>query len=215
MNYSRVFVVLMTVIFIFSSIKLLSVEQVDIIHLKSGSKIVGKIIKYDAANEVEIQSSDSIRFVFKMDLVEKIEFMVDKDQGYKSTMTEFGGTFGTPAVINLVFGKHFDKYMVKASGMYLGSTAKGIQLELGLKLSEFKNTYHAISLVGGYSYIKNKQTSLYGYEQYQVSEWMYGGIVYNLNTNGFYLQPGLSIGSGSYNNPQIMIQIGYVYQFRE
>lgn len=226
MNYFKIFITGLVVIFIISSLKLFSAEQVDIIHLKNGSVIVGKIIKYDAGKEIEIQTNDGNRFVFKMEQVEKIDFMVDKDPGYKKTKSELGGTIGTPAAINFVFGKHFDKYMVKASGMYLGRTAHGIQLELGLKLSEFKRTYHAVNIIGGYSFLQIESLSQNsGYKQYESTEWSYGGIVYNLNTNGFYLQAGLSLGSGIYShptkgiedvtNPQFMFQIGYVYQFRE
>ena len=225
MNYFKIFITGLVVIFIISSLKLFSAEQVDIIHLKNGSVIVGKIIKYDAGKEVEIQTSDGNRFVFKMEQVEKIDFMVDKDQGYKKTKSELGGTLGTPAALNFIFGKHFDKYMVKVSGMYLGRTAKGIQLELGLKLSEFKRTYHALSLVGGYSYLEYEEKKNYGYNINRIEEWTYGGLVYNLNTNGFYLQAGLSLGNGVYSNetgiiedmpnPQFIFQIGYVYQFRD
>ncbi|MDT3739903.1 MAG: hypothetical protein RO257_10440 [Candidatus Kapabacteria bacterium] len=225
MNYFKIFITGLVVIFIISSLKLFSAEQVDIIHLKNGSVIVGKIIKYDAGKEVEIQTSDGNRFVFKMEQVEKIDFMVDKDSGFKKTKSELGGTFGTPAVLNFVIGKHFDKYMVKASGLYLGRSAKGIQLELGLKLSEFKRTYHAISLVGGYSYLEYEEKKIYDNNINRISEWTYGGLVYNLNTNGFYLQAGLSLGNGlatndlgeivDMPNPQIIFQIGYVYQFRD
>ena len=225
MNYFKIFITGLVVIFIISSLKLFSAEQVDIIHLKNGSVIVGKIIKYDAGKEVEIQTSDGNRFVFKMEQVEKIDFMVDKDSGFKKTKSEIGATFGTPAALNFVFGKHFDKYMVKASGMYLGRSAKGIQLELGLKLSEFKRTYHAVSLVGGYSYLEYEEKKNYGNNINRISEWTYGGLVYNLNTNGFYLQAGLSLGNGVYSNetgiiedmpnPQFIFQIGYVYQFRD
>ncbi len=225
MYYSKVLIVLITFLIIFSGVKSVSAEQVDIIHLKNGSVIVGKIIKYDAGKEVEIQTSDGNRFVFKMEQVEKIDFMVDKDSGFKKTKSEIGATFGTPAALNFVFGKHFDKYMVKASGMYLGRSAKGIQLELGLKLSEFKRTYHAVSLVGGYSYLEYEEKKNYGNNINRISEWTYGGLVYNLNTNGFYLQAGLSLGNGlatndlgeivDMPNPQIIFQIGYVYQFRD
>lgn len=205
---------LMLLLFV-STNNALGSQDSDVVYLKNGSKIVGQIIKFEIDKEVVIKIESGTEFSYKMSDVDKIDFKSESFYQYKNTSSEFGVTFGTPAALNLVIAKHFDKLMLKASGFYLGNVAKGLQIEFGYKLSEFARTYHAISLVGGLSELRAKQVSIFGGgESYVQQNWNYVGIAYNLNTNGFYLQTGLSVGEGDFDNPQFMLQIGYVYQYR-
>ena len=146
--------------------------------------------------------------------VDKIDFKSKSFYQYKKTSAELGVTLGTPAGLNVVGAKHFDNLMVKASGFYLGYPVKGIQLELGYKFSEYDRTYNAFNIVAGIAEYGEKERINFHWSIYNYKSWKYIGIVYNLNTNGFYLQSGLSIGEGDFTNPQLLLQVGYVYQFR-
>ncbi len=211
-------IIFLLVVFFSTSIALAN-ETSDVIFLKNGTKVTGKIIKYDVEKEVVIKTESGTELQYKMSDVEKIDFKSESFYQYKKTSAELGVTLGTPAVLNLVLGKHFDNLMVKASGFYLGSDAKGIQFEIGYKLAEFARTYHAINIAGGFSEMRTTSSTLNDTDNElcpsKLYKWNYIGIVYNLNTNGFYLQSGLSIGEGDYISPQFMFQIGYVYQFRD
>ncbi len=191
----------------------LSNETSDIIYLKNGTKVIGKIIKFDVDKEVIIKTESGSELQYKMSDVDKIDFKSESFYQYKKTSAELGVTIGTPASLNLVAGKHFENTMIKASGFYLGDISKGIQLELGYKLAEFARTYHAINIVAGVAELRESNAKYIN--NYIYKSWQYIGVVYNLNTNGFYLQTGLSHSYGDFSSPQLLLQIGYVYQFRD
>jgi len=44
--------------------------------------------------------------------------------------------------------------------------------------------------------------------------WIYIGLGSAVNFHGFFLSAGLSLGTGTYNNPQVLLQLGYVRRFR-
>ena len=116
---------------------------------------------------------------------------------------EIGINIGTPAALNLAFGHWFNSVGVRVSGMYFGQT-NGVQLNLGLKLSDNARRRHALFIIGGISNIDLNN---------RVREWTFLGLVYNLNFRGFFLEPGLTFGEGDYSNPQVALQIGYMHRF--
>lgn len=128
----------------------------------------------------------------------------------KRISTELGIALGTPAIINLIVTQHFSDFLVKLSGIYLDKY-EGIQIDFGYKFSESRYTYHAITLGAGYldysAYLDNN-----GHFNNR-SYWEYASLQYLLNTKGFLFSAGLSAGDGSFSNPQLMLQIGYSYQF--
>ncbi len=65
---------------------------------------------------------------------------------------EIGINIGTPAALNLAFGHWFNSVGVRVSGMYFGQT-NGVQLNLGLKLSDNARRRHALFIIGGISNI--------------------------------------------------------------
>ncbi|HPI19980.1 MAG TPA: hypothetical protein PKY56_06375 [Candidatus Kapabacteria bacterium] len=198
--------------FIFSSINTFSEEKVDVLFLKNGSKIIGSITKFIPDSTVSIQTKDGSVFVYNASEVLKIEKAAN-NENLKKNYTEFGANFGTPAVFNIVLGFHSEKFGIRFSGMYLGSSY-GIQASLPLKFYESKDVYHAIALALGFSHIETEETVLY-YKYTRAREWTYFSLSYNLNLYGFFLEGGLSVGDGSYSNPQLMFQIGYVHRFNK
>ena len=113
---------------------------------------------------------------------------------------EIGINIGTPAVLNFAFGYWFNSIGVRVSGLYWEQGANGVQLNVGLKLSDNVRRRHALFIIGGTSNIDN-------------TEWTFLGLVYNLNWRGFFLEPGLTFGAGDFSNPQVALQIGYMHRF--
>ncbi len=206
-------IIMFLLVVFFSTCIALSNETSDVIFLKNGTKVTGKIIKFDVDKEVVIKTESGAELQYKMSDVDKIDFKSESFYQYKKTSAELGVTLGTPAGLNVVGAKHFDNLMVKASGFYLGKNAKGIQFEIGYKLAEFARTYHAINIVAGVAELRESNAKYIN--NYIYKSWQYLGVVYNLNTNGFYLQTGLSHSYGDFPSPQFLLQIGYVYQFRD
>ncbi len=188
----------------------LSNETEDIIYLNNGTKVTGKIIKYDLNNGVVIKTEKGTEFEYKMAEIEKIEFKSKTNNQYRKTKSELGITLGMPANFNLVFSKHIDDLVLKATGFSLGTFGTGIQIDVGYKFSEFDRTYHSLNVVGGISSFSGTNND----KKWVNIKWNYVGIVYNFNTNGFFLQPGISIGEGNISSPVFLFQIGYVYQYR-
>lgn len=124
---------------------------------------------------------------------------------------EIGLYLGTPAGINLTGAIHADRLLVRLSGMSL-STISGIQVDVGYKFSEKLKTYHALTVGVGTFKIASTQTD--SYNSSSVNWWDYVSLNYMLNTKGFLLGVGLSVGDGTFTNPQLMFQIGYSYQIR-
>ncbi|PKL79668.1 MAG: hypothetical protein CVV25_07300 [Ignavibacteriae bacterium HGW-Ignavibacteriae-4] len=149
-----------------------------------------------AATNVHTQTEDKI-----------VEVKSDEKEEYLSS--EFGLVLGTPAIINLNYAKHFGDYLVKISGLYLGNYQGG-QLDLGYKFALNRRTYHAVTIGGGLARFP-QETNTYGYPS-PTKKWNYASISYLMNTKGFLMSVGVSVGEGDFSNPQLLFQIGYSSQ---
>lgn len=119
-----------------------------------------------------------------------------------------GLTFGLPSGFNIDLGYHFNPFGIQVTGLCLAAstdmTLYGIQVSFMYKIYEDEFFLHGISLITGYSAIKYSNIN---------SRWAFGGVTYFLNWGIFYLDVGLTIGSGSYSNPQFYAQIGILIRF--
>lgn len=134
---------------------------------------------------------------------------VEKKEKVEHLSSEFGIVFGTPGTINLNYAKHFESFLLKFSGMYLGKFQGG-QIDVGYKINTWKRTYQAITLAAGLSRLP-RETEIYA-QPLPTKKWNYASINYLLNTRGFLLSVGLSAGEGDFTTPQLMFQIGYSTQ---
>jgi len=127
---------------------------------------------------------------------------------------EVGVVLVTPTYANALISLHHNDIFFKVTGAYL-SQSYGIQFDLGLKAFVEDETYHAVSLAGGQVSNLSDEVTI-GYRTYQEELlWTYMSVNYILNTKGFYLSVGTGYGRGDYSSPQLMLQIGYAYQFRD
>jgi hypothetical protein len=204
---------LLILAFVFTGNHCRAQEVVDAVILKNGSKILGTIIEQVPNKSLMIRTRDGSEFVYTFDEIEIIRkdtlesHIRDlRDVSYG----ELGINAGTPAGLNLAIGYWFSSLGIRASGMIFGSRMGGGQLNLGLKLSDNTNRSHVLALVAGTSYSEREEI----WFRRKVT-WTYVGAAYELNLGGFFLQGGLTVGEGDFSNPQIIIQIGYMYRFLE
>ncbi|SEL78202.1 hypothetical protein SAMN05216262_1228 [Colwellia chukchiensis] len=138
---------------------------------------------------------NSIKFCMISLLLTSFSSFSAQDDDYK-----IGLSVGSPALANIVIHKEIKGLKFQLSGGYWGDKVSGI--EVGT--SFYNNPDNFISnanIVLGYSRQENSK----------LKEWSYAGITTRLEKNGFFIEPGLSFGSGDYSSPQLLIQAGYLW----
>jgi hypothetical protein len=207
----------------------LAQQRIATIHLKNGTVIAGTILQESPGKSVTIKPTNDVEQTYLVAPTEKAAIEVDtigprdlrKDQ-----YPELGLTLGTPGGANLVAGYWFGDVGVRLMGMTFASY-NGIQMNIGVKLSDNTNRSHALALVFGTSMFKETTYSFLAPDAVIKRYWTYGGLAYSLNWHGFYLEGGLTVGNGLFpfhfewngklpersTNPQAVFQIGYVYRF--
>ena len=208
----------MVLIFSFIANSNNSAQAVDIVYLKDGSRFVGTIIENIPDQKVVIRLMEGYsERVFTYDKIERIESISLKDLSYR----EIGVNIGTPALINLAIGQWNGPVNFRLSGMFYGNWAQGIQLNVGYLLSENPRRRHSLGIIGGIWLWESSEGILVvprdgvGYVGNVKShdEWKYIGLAYNLHWGKFFTEIGLTTGQGTYQNPQLSFQIGYMHRF--
>ncbi|TKB44151.1 hypothetical protein E8M12_13010 [Thalassotalea mangrovi] len=88
------------------------------------------------------------------------------------------------------------------SGGYWGDNIRGI--ELGIPFYDIKHSYlTTINATVGHTRTEDSMND--------VDEWTYVGVSTTIDFNGFYIEPGLTIGKGDYDSPQLSLQLGYLW----
>lgn len=133
----------------------------------------------------------------------------EQQQDYYTT---FGLTLGTPAGVNLNLGRYFDQFGLRLSGGYWG-TLGGIDLNAMSLLNRGSSFTHELFVGCGYLSIEEEvHDGFWGYYT-RVRDWLYLEGGWSCNWSGFFGLIGLSVGSGSFRSPQLVLQIGYVHEF--
>ncbi|MDO7086648.1 hypothetical protein WNY51_07540 [Pseudocolwellia sp. AS88] len=116
--------------------------------------------------------------------------------------TTFGVSLGTPAFANFVIKSDKFGLPLQLSGGYWGDRASGI--EVGYSFYQNKDSFfHSAQVITGYLHMEKNR--------YENNRWSYVGVSTTFKNGGFFLEPGLTFGSGTYSNPQLMIQIGWLW----
>jgi hypothetical protein len=132
----------------------------------------------------------------------------ESSQPFNRVRSTYGVTIGTPAAINLSVGRYFsDKYGARLSGGYFPGRedryAAGVQVNLMTKLTETKNSLLDASIMAGY-------TELTGCGE-DIKYWRFVGVAAGGKWKSLIAEIGLTIGNGSYPNPQASLQLGVVF----
>jgi hypothetical protein len=126
-------------------------------------------------------------------------------KGDSSTFIEYGITGGTPSTVNVDVGVWSDRFGLRVSGMYFGTTVNGIQLNYGYRFWYDSKRYHALGLVTAYHHNGIIAESIeYG---------LYVGLVYNYRYKNFFFETGPVLGRKNGKNLSHgvwAIQIGWI-----
>lgn len=215
MKFNTILKGFMIAIFTFPIFVFTSLCNQDTLFLKDGSVLVGKILDFEEGKEYEIRSEQGDRYIFTQDQIQKVDLTRFIETPIVPIDYEFGCTFGTPALFNLVIAKHFGVHAVRFSGNHFDSGTYGVHLEYIYKFAQFSNSYHALNVGLGNFNWKERYIDLDGSTKWSDFYMTYLGIAYNFNYRGFYVQAGIAINNEPYDNYMPMGQIGYVYQFRQ
>ncbi|MCB2205246.1 hypothetical protein KQI65_10895 [bacterium] len=224
------------IILILAAVDCTAQQTIDVLHLKNGSRIRGQLIEMIPNDHATIRTQDGSEHVYKFDEIASIqkelageptpmfdgagEFEWDRENMDIMDMpySELGINIGTPGGLNLAYGHWFGGIGLRLSGMIYGPSLSGLQLNLGFKLSDTYRMSHVLALVGGVSHFELEEETYYSSyslitHRTRVYDWTYLGGIWEMNWWGFFLQTGLAVGSGDFSNPQLMLQIGYMYRF--
>jgi len=176
----------------------------------SGSHNTEYQIKKSNIKEIQILKHNSDKYN-PYEVVDNIPNSKSADVGEnsniaKSLKSEYpmvGLTLLLPGGLNLIGGYHYDKFAAFGEIGFLPQVAFGFQVEFLYNLKTARHFEHNLGIGAGLSVIS------------QNDSWAYLGIFYNLNLYGFFLEPGITIGSGNAPNPQLWFQFGYVYRFNK
>ncbi len=187
-------------------------ERFAKIQTDEGKEYSGKIIS-ENSTQIVIEDGSTQITVLKTQ-ISNIQYYnsLKELRTTKQSFSFLGLTILQPGGINLVAGREFGRFGARIAAGYIGAAA-GIQANFLVNLSRSKSFNHHVSLGAGTSYIDTPD-SYYGSSYTIHRTWQYIGGFYDLNYSGFFLETGLEVGSGSFSNPQLALQIGYVYEFR-
>ena len=116
---------------------------------------------------------------------------------------QIGVSIGSPAVVNLVYKGTIAEQPINISGMYWDNSYHGI--EVGYRILEKEELNATVQLLAGYTQIEDFDNTN--------DKWRYVGASATFSWGGFFIEPGISIGSGDYSNPQGHLQVGYLWEF--
>ena len=116
--------------------------------------------------------------------------------------TSFGLSLGSPAGGNFIIKSDKLGLPLQISGGYWGDRVSGI--ELGYNFYQNNDSFfHSAQIITGYS-----ETSE---NKFESDKWKYAGVSATFKKGGFFMEPGLTFGSGDYSNPQLTFQIGWLW----
>ncbi|MBK9247732.1 MAG: hypothetical protein IPM69_06350 [Ignavibacteria bacterium] len=189
-----------------------STNRAAIITTNEGKEYTGVIFSEDSTQIVIIDNGTKI-MVTKSQIA-KIVYYSDVNL-LDRKINEFGSlglTILQPGIINIVGEYEAGKLGGRLAVGYIGSSY-GIQGNFLYNLGRTKSFNHHVSFGAGYSHYTTPEETIFGTVNV-VREWQYIGGFYDLNFFGFFVETGLMVGSGDFSNPQIALQLGFVYEFR-
>ena len=117
-------------------------------------------------------------------------------------LDSFGLSLGSPAALNFVYKSEKLGIPLQISGGYWGDKVSGV--EVGYNF--YKNNdsiFRSAQVITGYSVIEKNR--------FDNHRWTYVGVLTTFKKGGFFFEPGLTFGSGTYSNPQLMLQVGWLW----
>jgi hypothetical protein len=172
-------------------------EEYKQITLKDSSIIIGKIDVVDG--KYVITSIEN-----KMMIKEKSEVIATQSYNLKlsrNNQFEVGATLIGPGGLNVCGGRIVGNHRFRGTFGVLVTDIFAVELEYSYQIAGEKDVKLYLSVPLGHSNFSDSQS------------WSYTGLNLTSNIYGFDIGAGLTIGTGSFSNPQLAFRIGYVHQF--
>lgn len=128
--------------------------------------------------------------------------------------TQFGVALGTPGGVNLVMKKEIAGHPIQLA---VGYTGKAYGIEAGYSFYYNRDSaMRSWQVIAGSSTIKDNALTYYStqdvvYRVYEDEDWNYAGVSGTFQYGGFYIEPGITVGSGDFSSPQLTIQVGWLW----
>jgi len=204
--------------------------------------VCSAVIAQEKTEEPQHQKAAKSEFDVKKEIEENHKELQNikenKEPEKKLNFFYVGGGIGSPSGANLIIGAYFNRLMLRATGMHYNSNWHGAQGDLGFAFYRKENLIQSIAITGG-SYVVNPNISpnrdaMTWQERYIQDSFIssypltyqyftrarqtsyhqnYIGLSYDLYMSGFIFQLGAGSGSGDYPNAQLIVQVGYVFDF--
>ncbi|MBU2986668.1 hypothetical protein KO528_14990 [Saccharophagus degradans] len=154
----------------------------------------------------------------KVALITTLICLATFSASYAENNTEVGVSLGTPGAINLVVKKDMWGLPLQISG---GAMENILGVEIGYRFYvNNDNIFRSAQLVTGYTSVTNTYQTIrlqgnnYVLADYdEKKSWSYIGVSNTFQFGGFFIEPGLNIGTGEYTSPQLLIQAGWLWSF--
>ncbi|OQB37504.1 MAG: hypothetical protein BWY06_02346 [Candidatus Latescibacteria bacterium ADurb.Bin168] len=207
----------MLIIVLLLGVKAAYSDDLDVVYLKNGSRIVGVVVEMVPSGNVRIRTADGSEFVYRMDEVERIARVPAPQSAQERDLRaapyyEIGVVLGTPGAINVVAGHWFGAYGTRISGGYVESGSDmfwGVQANAMKKLRDTPVSRHAVGLVA----IVHRDERMENWILRKRGIYA-GGVAYNYNWRGLFAETALTLGANTgYSNAQLLFQIGYMHRF--
>lgn len=128
--------------------------------------------------------------------------------------TQIGLSLGTPGGINLVVKKSFSGHPLQLAVGYIGD-AYGAEAGYSFRYnsdSAFRSWQATIGTFRAEDQSRALVRDATGYRwHYEDDVWTYLGLSATFQFGGFFLEPGLSVGTGDFSSPQATLQLGWLW----
>lgn len=189
----------------------LPAQELTHIVMVGGEEYWGTIMS-ETSDTIALQSTSGVGVHIPRSSIRSIVYNAENPEDPNHGYWAFGGTLGTPAALNLVLARNFNRnWGIRFSGMFYGKI-RGLQIDGMRRIGGSGSFSHNVHVGLGSSQLGVDTYTSTGY--YRESTWNYVTGGYDLNWGGFQFAVGLSVGSGTFTNPQLLLQIGYVHQFK-
>jgi len=131
----------------------------------------------------------------------------------------WGVVGGNPINVNPTVGLYFNDYWIGLSGGAWIYSRYGLQLDLTYVLFSKNFIQHQLSLISAYAHNRKYTDKNFFYiiyhsaAEYEYINSVYFGVTYNFLWKGLFIQAGPALGTGSFEKPRLIMQLGYIYFF--
>ena len=172
----------------------------------SGEEYRGEVLQ-ETSDTITIQTSSGVAVKIPRSAIRLMDYSYSAEEESRKGYWSFGGFFGTPGGLNIDLERNFNRnWGVSIALGLIPQSIAGLEFNFRRRIGGSGSLTHNVELGLGSVYID------YSYRTAQDFTYLKGG--YNLNWGGFHLDLGLGAGQGTFPNPQLLLQIGYVHQFR-